>query len=97
MVQFFIGKLAHSVFYRRSVRIFCNSFSKQVYKGLSGMGRIIFHFGFFLKHQSDVCRLVFSQDSICRCFQVICKVFDGFLVVHVASVLNLKDKLISLN
>ena len=97
MVQFFIGKLAHSVFYRRSVRIFCNSFPKQVYKGLSGMGRIIFHFGFFLKHQSDVCRLVFSQDSIYRCFQVIYKVFDGFLVVHVASVLNLKDKLISLN
>ena len=97
MIQFFIGKLAHPISYRRSVRIFSHCFFKQVYKGLSGMGRIIFHFGLFLKHQSDVCRLVFSQDSICRCFQVICKVFDGFLVVHVASVLNLKNKLISLN
>ena len=97
MIQFFIGKLAHSISYRRSVRIFCNSFPEQVHKGLSGMGRIIFHFGLFLKHQPDLFWLVFSQDSICRCFQVVCKVFDGLLVVHIASVLNLKDELVSLN
>ena len=58
------------------------------------MLRIILHLCLFLKHQPDVFRLLFLQDSTCSKFQVVCKIFDGFFVVHVTTIFNFKDKLI---
>ena len=61
------------------------------------MLRNILHFCFFLKHQSDICRVTFIQESLSNKLQIICQIFYGFFLAHIASVFNVKDKFILLN
>ena len=61
------------------------------------MFRNILHLCLFLKHKPDIFRIVFPEDSVCSLFQIVCKIFHSFLIVHITTVFYFKDKLISHN